>query len=51
MTLAILLVGQLQLGTFLFLGVGTVVGGLVYVSLRWLLGGEEIDAAMAFIRR
>ncbi len=51
MTVVILLIGQLELGTFVFLGVGSGIGGVVYLVLRWLLGGEEIEATMAFIRR
>ena len=51
MTIAILLIGRFELGTLLYLGIGGGVGALVYAALRWLLGGEEIEAAMNFIRR
>ncbi len=51
MTIAILFIGRFELGTLLYLGIGGGVGALVYAALRWLLGGEEIEAAMNFIRR
>lgn len=43
--------GRLGEGRLLYLGVGAVAGGLVYVVLNLALGGQEIPALLRLIRR
>lgn len=47
---AILLIGRFIDGTFLFLAIGGLVGGTVYVAVTMLLGGREIQDALALVR-
>ncbi len=47
---AIVLVGQFISSTFLYLGIGGLVGGLVYIGVTMLLGGREIPDAIALVR-
>ena len=47
---AILLVGRFIDSTFPFLAIGGIVGGLVYIGVTMLLGGREIQDALALVR-
>ncbi|HMT20939.1 MAG TPA: murein biosynthesis integral membrane protein MurJ [Promineifilum sp.] len=43
MSLAIVLAGRLIDNTFLFLAMGLLVGGVVYLIATWLMGGRELS--------
>lgn len=47
---AILLVDQVIDNTYLYLAIGGMVGGLVYIGTTMLLGGREIQDALALVR-
>jgi peptidoglycan biosynthesis protein MviN/MurJ (putative lipid II flippase) len=51
MSVVIVLIGRIELGTFLFLAIAGTVGIVVYFVLNYLLGGREMVELIHIVRR